>query len=88
MYGVPFSEHVCSHCVVGVRWLIINCGGYIGSDVRDELREHAEEYHHTPHAVPLLRLVAGMRRKWKRFDGKGMMEIPALPPPLHVREAA
>lgn len=74
------ANKTCSHCMVGQRWLSINCGGWLFSQVAEEMWEHAEEYPLL--AVPLLRVKIGMQRKWKRFDGAGLMALPRLPPSI------
>lgn len=67
---------VCAHCLVGLEWLAKECNGYAIGGVREEIREHAEEYQ----IVPLWRLTVGMNRKWSRFDGAGLMALPKMPP--------
>lgn len=79
--GFAETYRTCSHCMVAREWLRVNCGGWIYSDVIDEIREHAEEYHKI--ALPLLRLVVGAKRKWRSFAG-GVSKLPKLPPPLEA----
>lgn len=75
--GWPDSYHTCIHCVSGQDWLARECGGYIFSEVSEELHEHAQEY--PPFALPLMRIAVGIRRKWRRFDKAGHMAVPAIP---------
>lgn len=82
--GSPDTYKTCQHCCVLREWLLKNCGGYIYTEVADEVREHAEEYRYL--AIPLLRVTAGARRKWKRFGSDELMPIPTLPPPITVAE--
>jgi hypothetical protein len=70
------SSKRCAHCEVGARWLVEECHGYCINQVREEIHEHAQDYH----AKGLWRLVVGADRKWQRFDGAGLMPIPAMPP--------
>lgn len=64
----------CSHCLIGVGWLIENCSGYVFEEVREDIYEHVREY---PTVAPyLVRFVVGSNRKWQRFDGAGLMAVP------------
>lgn len=70
----------CEHCVVGMRWLADNCGGFLHGAVWEDVHEHVREY---PTLAPyLMRLVVGHQRQWKRFDRAGLMRIPSVPPTL------
>lgn len=75
----------CAHCRVADQWLRINCGGVVLTEMADELHEHAVEYRAL--AIPLLRVVVGMRRKWRWRDGR-IMPLPKLPPPIDLSEKA
>ena len=86
--GNADTSKTCSHCCVGQDWLAHNCGGYIFEQVIEEIHEHAEEYPHPSTAIPLLRIAAGARRRWKRFDGAGLLPIPRMPPDISVSEHA
>ena len=48
----------------------------------EEIQEHADDYHEI--RFGMLRLKAGMRRKWKRFAGEGLMPIQPMPMDIHV----
>lgn len=73
------TMRLCAHCRIGADWLRAECGGFTLDGVIDEIREHAEEYR----SGALWRIVAGAARKWRRFDGNGLMEVPAFPPLSH-----
>jgi hypothetical protein len=79
-YGQAESMPVCRHCQVGVAWLSENCGGYVYSQVAEEIREHAEEYPKL--AMPLLRYAVAAGRKWKRFGSDELMPTPAPMPSI------
>jgi len=85
--GHASTERTCQHCKVGARWLIDTCSGYVFGEVCEELHEHAQEYAGTNVAMPLARVVVGMRRKWKTFRGDGLMPAPQMPPPIDVGAA-
>ena len=76
--GEFYQHKTCQHCLVPIDWLKINCGGYIFGEVCDEIKEHAEEY--SKLALPLMRLVVGMKRRWRKFNGEGLMTIPQQAP--------
>lgn len=83
MWEGDFTEHkICDRCQVGADWLIKNCGGFIYQEIDEEIEEHAQEYG-KPLAIPLRRLVVGMRRKWEAFGG-GLMPLPKMPPSIEV----
>lgn len=62
----------CLHCMVARDWLISECGGFLYQSVREDLEEHAKECFD----VKLNRLIVGMRRKWRRFYGDGLLPLP------------
>lgn len=74
-YGWSVAK-LCAHCKVGAAWLSKECGGYLQHGVREDIREHAEEYR----SAFLWRLVVGADRGWERFDKTGLMKIPTSPP--------
>lgn len=76
--GDASSMKVCGHCVVAMDWLVRNCGGYIYGEVREDIHEHAQEYQR----LPLARIAVGMRRKWARFTGPGLLAVPPVPDSL------
>jgi RNase P subunit RPR2 len=72
----------CEHCLVGSRWLVENCGGFLHCGVWEDLEEHISEYPRL--AFPLSRLKVARRRMWRRFDGTGLMAVPPVPPTLEA----
>jgi hypothetical protein len=66
----------CGHCRVAGEWLEKECGGHLIGGIEEDIHEHLQE---GAYGFGLARLAAGMRRKWARFDGKGLMAIPVLP---------
>ena len=66
----------CSHCEVASKWLLEQCNGYIYSAVAADIAEHINE---VEDGYSLARLWVGMKRKWKRFDGEGLMGLPRMP---------
>jgi|HubBroStandDraft_1064217.scaffolds.fasta_scaffold02120_24 hypothetical protein len=78
--GFGSTFFTCCHCIIGMRWLANNCGGFVHGVVWEDLEEHITEYRHL--AFPLSKLKIGRQRLWRRFDGNGLMTIPAVPPSL------
>lgn len=75
--GRASTSKTCEHCCVGQDWLIENCDGYLVEGLMDEVQEHADEYPDI--RFGMLRLRVGIRRKWARFDGMGLMPLPPMP---------
>lgn len=73
--GHWYTGKLCTHCQVGQRWLIAECGYGPIDGLKDEIHEHAEEYRR----LDLWRLLVGMDRGWARFDGDGFMALPQMP---------
>lgn len=73
------TYRTCSHCMVARGWLAENCGGWVYTQVLEEIEEHAEEYPKI--AFGLNRIIVGAKRKWQSFGG-GLMAIPKMPPEL------
>ena len=72
-----FDTHkTCPHCVVGQKLLLDQCHGYLHEGIKEDLVEHL--WPSIPWAMDAARLVVGMRRKWVRFDGKGLMAPPII----------
>ncbi len=78
--GDAFINKCCAQCTVAQRWPVDNCGGYVFGEVYEEIVEHAREY--PTLAMPLLRLAAGMRRKWKSFRTDALMPEMVTPPSI------
>lgn len=72
-YGEPWTYKTCAHCLVGQRLLRDECGGFLHGGIYEDLTEHIHEL--LPWSMKAARLVVGMRRKWVRFDGHGLMEV-------------
>ena len=78
--GDPSTFATCQHCAVAMKWLAENCGGYMHGAVWEDFEEHISEY--PPLGFSLSRLSVARRRDWMRFDGSGLMPIPAVPPSI------
>lgn len=69
-----WSAKTCAHCDIPRQWLEANCDGYLYSQVIGDFMEHAEAN------MPMLRIVAGARRKWRSFgDPAQLLPIPVYP---------
>lgn len=75
--GYADSYCTCQHCCAAQDWLARECGGYIFSQVAEELEEHAFDY--PTITMPLRKLIAGIKRQWRWFNGE-MMGVPPVPP--------
>jgi len=64
----------CEHCASARDWLITHCGGFVFTQVDEELREH---FHEGYRADRVGRLIIGIKRQWKAFRG-GMMPVPVV----------
>lgn len=74
----------CQHCLMAAQWLQENCGGYLIGGVWEDIHDHIREYR-GPSAYRaiihgLRRLEIGCERKWRRFDGAGLMPLGKVPP--------
>jgi hypothetical protein len=54
-------DYVCAHCTAAATWLSVTCGGYLLTEVLEELVEHWDEGYRS---VPFARMIAGMRQRW------------------------
>lgn len=80
LYEGEFSAHkTCTHCMVAREWLSDECGGYVWSAVVEDIGEHVSERKGYDEGVDLARMYVGMRRKWQRFDGAGLLKVPKMP---------
>lgn len=66
-----FYSKTCEHCVAARRWLEVECRGWLYEAVREDLAEHFGEQPD----LALGRLIVGMRRAWRRWDGT-LMPVP------------
>lgn len=73
--GTFVAYRTCIHCLVAVKWLRTECGGHIFTGVQEDIEEHLAE----GYGLGVARLAVGMRRKWLRFDGGGLMPVPRMP---------
>lgn len=62
--GYWFEAKTCVHCIEARRWLLDVCGGWLYTEVLDELREHYIESSLYA-SVSLGRLLAAGKRQWK-----------------------
>ena len=81
--GHAQTDKVCSHCMVGHGWMLENCGMYYLGQLMSDMLEHAEEYPDLKDG--LLEIVVGMRRKWRAFEGDGLMPVPTMPEGINAR---
>lgn len=84
MEGGWFQFKTCGHCIAVRTWLTEVCGGYCYESVGDDLRQHFRD----GYGLWLGRAAAGMRRKWRRFDGDGLMPVMTLPAVLPTGDRA
>ena len=68
--------HTCAHCHVAQEWLMAECGGFLSGGVGEDIHDHWLE---GGHGFGLARLDVGISRKWRRFDGVGLMALPKIP---------
>lgn len=67
------SVKTCAHCVVARQWIQIVCGGWVYTEVLEELIEHWQEETEL-RSITLARLIAGMKQKWH----EGRDPVPAI----------
>lgn len=71
-----FEDHkTCAHCQVARAWLLIECRGFLYSGIAGDIAEHAGA---GLYGFGVTRLSAGMRRHWRRKDGR-LWPIPKMP---------
>lgn len=86
MWDISYSVETyrtCGHCAAAEDWLRVECNGWLFGAVEEDLAGHVEygpwsddESRHPIRLSRPARLVVGMRRRWQRFDGTGLMAIP------------
>lgn len=84
MEGSWYTYHTCEHCQIACNWLAEQCGGYLWQGVLEDIQEHVSVYR----IARLCRIEIGMKRGWKKFNGTGLMPIPAMPKVVAHKEAA
>ncbi len=67
------TNTACEHCVAARTWLDVHCGGWVTGTLLEELEEHVAEGYKEDR---LHRLLVGVKRRWQRFSGAGLMMIP------------
>ena len=72
----------CVQCQAVREWLLKVCSGWVYEAVHEEMIEHFRE----GYGVWLGRAAVGMARKWRRFDGEGLMPPLVLPSVLPTGE--
>lgn len=78
--GETHTYKTCAHCQVGRLWLQRECGGWVYGMVHEDLREHVGEYQQDKGwKIALLKLTAGMQRKWRGIKAGTLRPIPVLP---------
>lgn len=70
------TNKACAHCDASREWLNKHCGGWVTEGLMEELEEHFEEGYKEDR---LARLIVGIKRKWVKFSGSGLMQIPTIP---------
>lgn len=74
--GEAFTHKVCAHCCVLQDWLWRNCGGYVYSELVEDVAEHGSECGRRDLAA-LARLAA---RGWQ-WRGE-LTRVPSMPPSI------
>lgn len=86
-WGGWFYNRTCAHCVAARHWLSVECHGWLYGAVWEDMANHFGEQP----GLALGRLLVGMRRQWRRWDGT-LMPVPtkdeASPAPWHAKAAA
>lgn len=81
--GSASTHKTCVHCMVARRWLLAECRGFVYGYIGEDLVEHVTE---GGYGMDLARLAVGLRRKWRRRDGR-LQPVPAMPITTHQRAA-
>ena len=73
-----FGGHTtCTQCVAAADLLMTHCHGFAHCGIYDDIREHVDRS--IPWGMKAARFAVGMTRKWRRFDGNGLMNAPEVP---------
>jgi len=80
------SYHTCAGCAAAQDWLQVECGGWLFNGVAEDIAQHVEsgvwsddEERWVVKPTRQARLLVGIRRKWRRFDGIGIMTVGGTP---------
>lgn len=73
--GHARTSKMCAHCTKAAGLLVEQCGGYAAGGVLEDLTQHCEWLNEYQWSRQAARHVVAMRRKWRRFDGTGLMEL-------------
>lgn len=76
--GDFFDAKQCVHCAAAAGWLLKECHGFLYGGVLEDLEEHRYNGYPFAKTMGLMRLIVGIRRDWKRFDGRGLMAVPKV----------
>lgn len=87
--GEKTTHKTCAHCQIARQWLTAECSGWVFGAIYEDVAEHVQE----GYGFGVVRLAAGMKRKWTRKDGRAW-PIPNVPdtsdgyttPPFFVTE--
>lgn len=75
------TYRTCAHCVAAEEWLRVHCHGWLFGEIDEDLAGHLTGRWSTDGEREVVRpsaparLLVGMRRRWVRFDGVGLMEV-------------
>lgn len=74
MDGRFVADRQCAHCSAAAELLMRHCHGFLFGAVGEDLENHF----HQPVAwrIRAGRYAIGIRRKWRRFRGDGLMPVP------------
>lgn len=70
--------NLCAHCYAAAEWLRANCGGYVLEAIKDDLREHLDEYRWAGW-LGVARLVKGMEHQWRIERGPRAGQLMPIP---------
>jgi len=73
--GKMHNHKTCAHCNVVRQWLYEECGGWLYSGIKADIREHATS---GDYPMPVLRLAVGMMWGWRTRLGR-TLPVPNVP---------
>jgi hypothetical protein len=71
--GTVQTNKMCCHCKIAAQWLIKHCGGWCYGSIKEELTLHYDQQFREDN---LQKLLIGINRKWKAFQGEGLLPCP------------